>query len=658
MNKKAFEGRIRLNKWNMERRVSLRSGGRENTASRNLRDSFVFVNDEACDDRRRGSDALSSGTDAEVAKDMLRRQHRADDEHKEFTLHLSDARSFGMRCCEALLGLVAYLGAYDAISNFHSFGVSASESGSGGGLPPQLERVLATRYAAMLLPLLLLRIAMRVYEPRSLRYTQLTAALFASLPAAALAGMFLCIGSEILPCVEAASSTGREGVSSALPPPCGIVTPNASRSCAIGEHGGAEYCARAPLDYATTMLVLHSFLPYSFVFARQNVLIAGACISTLAGALGFAISIWVIHPEVTRAPIPPFDVLVMAVFVIFGHLIGLAHQAARHTDVWEKSALRLRQARLLRSVQEETEHCERLLNNILPPHLVSTLGPQFLIAHQQGGAGAAQVPAPPPATEGDGTRQSVALGRGVLVCESYENCSFLFAKISGLAQLVNDEARAPTEIMRALQAIFDRFDALADMYGVQKVRKTANEFYLVAAGLPNQEILPTAEDRACGIVAYGFAMVTIMHMLNLELKKHDVEFSVQVGIHSGSAIAGIIGHKTVQYDLCGDAVNTAARMCSASLPDHVHVSEATYELVRHRFGAVCRGEKDIKGKGRMKTYFLVNLPPVATEVTLGHQSMPSSPSLKSFAGREDAEEDSDNEGEWQRNVRTSLILSA
>ena len=54
----------------------------------------------------------------------------------------------------------------------------------------------------------------------------------------------------------------------------------------------------------------------------------------------------------------------------------------------------------------------------------------------------------------------------------------------------------------------------------------------------------------------------------------------QVGIHSGSAIAGIVGHKTFQYDLCGDAVNTAARMCSYSSPGHVHISEAVTRAAR------------------------------------------------------------------------------
>ena len=79
-------------------------------------------------------------------------------------------------------------------------------------------------------------------------------------------------------------------------------------------------------------------------------------------------------------------------------------------------------------------------------------------------------------------------------------------------------------------------------------------------------------------------------------------------MHSGAAIAGIIGHKTFQYDLCGDAVNTSARMCTYSAPGQLHVSEDSYRLLAHRYAAICRGTREIKGKGDMTTYYVLNLP--------------------------------------------------
>lgn len=51
-----------------------------------------------------------------------------------------------------------------------------------------------------------------------------------------------------------------------------------------------------------------------------------------------------------------------------------------------------------------------------------------------------------------------------------------------------------------------------------QVRKTANEYYLVAAGLPDPDLLPLAHDRAAAIAGFGFAMINIMSVINLQLR--------------------------------------------------------------------------------------------------------------------------------------------
>jgi len=54
----------------------------------------------------------------------------------------------------------------------------------------------------------------------------------------------------------------------------------------------------------------------------------------------------------------------------------------------------------------------------------------------------------------------------------------------------------------------------------------------------------------------------------------------------------------------GDAVNTAARMCSHGAPGRVHVSAATYEHLAPHYLATPHGPLQIKGKGLMTCYFL------------------------------------------------------
>ena len=79
---------------------------------------------------------------------------------------------------------------------------------------------------------------------------------------------------------------------------------------------------------------------------------------------------------------------------------------------------------------------------------------------------------------------------------------------------------------------------------------------------------------------------------------------LRVGLHTGPVIAGVIGKRKFAYDLWGDAVNVAARMESHGLPDKIHVSQAMQERLKEAFFLSYRDTIEIKGKGKMATYWL------------------------------------------------------
>jgi class 3 adenylate cyclase len=84
---------------------------------------------------------------------------------------------------------------------------------------------------------------------------------------------------------------------------------------------------------------------------------------------------------------------------------------------------------------------------------------------------------------------------------------------------------------------------------------------------------------------------------------------VRIGLHSGPVTAGIIGSRKFAYDIWGDTVNIASRMESHGVPGQIHVSETSRNLMGDRFGFEDRGWVDIKGKGRMRTFFLTDRRP-------------------------------------------------
>lgn len=82
-------------------------------------------------------------------------------------------------------------------------------------------------------------------------------------------------------------------------------------------------------------------------------------------------------------------------------------------------------------------------------------------------------------------------------------------------------------------------------------------------------------------------------------------FLQRVGINTGPVVAGVVGTKRFLYDIWGDAVNLASRMESTGVPGRIQVTKDVVEGVPEGvFQFEARGEVEVKGKGRMETFFL------------------------------------------------------
>jgi class 3 adenylate cyclase len=145
--------------------------------------------------------------------------------------------------------------------------------------------------------------------------------------------------------------------------------------------------------------------------------------------------------------------------------------------------------------------------------------------------------------------------------------------------------------------IYSDFDLLVEKYGVEKIR-TIGDNYMVASGVPE----PCPEHAQA---LAGLALDMLDYCEQLE-KIQDKKIQFRIGINSGPLIAGVIGNRRFQYDLWGDAVNTASRMESQGVAEKIQVSQATYELLKEKFILEQRGTIDVKGKGLMKTWFLTS----------------------------------------------------
>ncbi|NEQ99692.1 MAG: DUF3365 domain-containing protein [Cyanothece sp. SIO2G6] len=179
------------------------------------------------------------------------------------------------------------------------------------------------------------------------------------------------------------------------------------------------------------------------------------------------------------------------------------------------------------------------------------------------------------------------------IADGFPEVTILFADIVGFTAL--SAQLPPSELVNMLNHIFSEFDSLTDHYHLEKI-KTIGDSYMVAGGLPDPR-----PDHTEAIANLALDMAYQLQTINQTLSS---PLSMRIGIHTGPVVAGVIGTKKFIYDLWGDTVNLASRMESHGEPGAIQVSQTVRDRLQATHILEPRGIVNIKGKGKMKTYWL------------------------------------------------------
>lgn len=181
-----------------------------------------------------------------------------------------------------------------------------------------------------------------------------------------------------------------------------------------------------------------------------------------------------------------------------------------------------------------------------------------------------------------------------VIADKYDDASVLFADIVGFTERAS--STAPADLVRFLDRLYGAFDALVDKHGLEKI-KVSGDSYMVASGVPRPR-----PDHVQALADFAIEMVDVAAGLE---DPHGLAIPLRVGLAVGPVVAGVVGSRRFFYDVWGDAVNVASRMESTDAVGRIQVPETVYQRLKDEFALQERGRIEVKGKGAMRTWYLV-----------------------------------------------------
>ncbi|XP_055330428.1 atrial natriuretic peptide receptor 1-like [Paramacrobiotus metropolitanus] len=205
-----------------------------------------------------------------------------------------------------------------------------------------------------------------------------------------------------------------------------------------------------------------------------------------------------------------------------------------------------------------------------------------------------------------------------MVAEYYSSVSVFFSDLDGFTVWVSSVS--PVLVIGTVTSLFSAFDGAIHEMDVYKV-ETVRDSYMTVSGIPSRGDNQHAAEicrmaiRLMKVFKNSEAMTknALMPVEGPFTAAASGALQLRCGVHSGPCAAGVIGMRVPRYCLFGDTVNVAARMNSHGQGGRIHLSQASHDLLtagdgdkNPRFRLQERGLMSVKGKGEMRTFWLLH----------------------------------------------------
>jgi class 3 adenylate cyclase len=159
------------------------------------------------------------------------------------------------------------------------------------------------------------------------------------------------------------------------------------------------------------------------------------------------------------------------------------------------------------------------------------------------------------------------------IADDILNVAVLYADLKGFSRI--NTTISAHERLSILNDLIGSFDELSDSFGVEKV-KTIGDSYLAVCGLSVPYLDPDKRS-----LDFAIEMLAIMRRFNLE---RGFDLRIQIGIHSGDILAGIVGKTRIVYDIWGETVKQAYNLSQLCKSNNICVSEVIHQRLEDLYG--------------------------------------------------------------------------
>jgi class 3 adenylate cyclase len=179
------------------------------------------------------------------------------------------------------------------------------------------------------------------------------------------------------------------------------------------------------------------------------------------------------------------------------------------------------------------------------------------------------------------------------IADTFPNVTVLYAEIEGFSDLT---LSLPADgAVAYLNELVGAFDEVAEQYGVEKI-KTIGSAYLAVCGLSVPRI-----DHTKRTMDFAIEMLKIVRTFN---QNHHSNLALDIGIHSGPVVAGVVGKSKFIYELWGETLNIAQAIHASPDENIIHVSEIVYDALSGMYAFQPGEPVMVKGKGAVSVWFI------------------------------------------------------